>query len=269
MKKILDFSSFSSLGGSHQEDLKKRPQIQETEKDLFEYGPDGDDFQYTRFRELKDNEITFDLLGSDYSDHALLKSKKDGKLYFLFFEASDRDSDIMEYVDVPFEIIGRDEEGYTEYEYDWDSAEVDDTAILAYASDLYKNPSNIGRTIEDLGEKNLLEATDEIADEIISSVRGVVSMMEEKPGSFGYRVNTEKIYWKGFLEVLLTQFPHLAESGMNEAEGIHPAIRKHLADFLKENPKATFAEAKNYIADKIKGWKLSEEDFKEAKVLKD
>jgi hypothetical protein len=268
MKKILDFGSFSSLGGSHQEDMKKEPQIQEREKNLFEYGPDGDDFQYTRFRELKDSDISFDLLGSDYSEHALLKSKKDGKLYFLFFESSDQDSDIMEYVDVPFEIIGRDEDGYPEYEYDWNSAEVDDTAILAYASDLYKNPSNIGRTIEGLGAKDLLEATDEIADEIISSVRGVVSMMDKNPG-YGYQAKEKKIYWEGFLEVLLTQFPHLAETGMNEAEGIHPAIRKHLADFLKENPKATFAEAKNYIADKIKGWKLSEEDFKEAKVLKD
>lgn len=50
-----------------------------------------------------------------------------------------------------------------------------------------------------------------------------------------------------------------------EGEGIHPAIRQKLMDYLKENPKATFAEARNFISDKIKGWKLSEEDFGEAK----
>ena len=32
---------------------------------------------------------------------------------------------------------------------------------------------------------------------------------------------------------------------INEAEGIHPAVRTKLLDYLKENPNATFAEAKN------------------------
>lgn len=54
---------------------------------------------------------------------------------------------------------------------------------------------------------------------------------------------------------------------VNEAEGIHPAVRTKLLDYLKENPKATFAEAKNHIGDILKGWKLSEEDFEEAKKL--
>ena len=36
-----------------------------------------------------------------------------------------------------------------------------------------------------------------------------------------------------------------------------------MVDLLKENPKATYAEAKNYISDKVKGWKLSEEDYEE------
>lgn len=52
-----------------------------------------------------------------------------------------------------------------------------------------------------------------------------------------------------------------------KGEGIHPAIRSKLLDYLKENPNATFAEAKNHIGSIIKGWKLSEEDFEEAKKI--
>ena len=50
-----------------------------------------------------------------------------------------------------------------------------------------------------------------------------------------------------------------------ESEGIHPAIREKLMDYLKDNKDATYSEAKKYIGDKIAGWKLSEEDFEEAK----
>jgi len=60
---------------------------------------------------------------------------------------------------------------------------------------------------------------------------------------------------------------YIAESKMVEAEGIHPAIRQKLADYLKENPKATYSEARDFISSAIKGWKLSEEDFEEAKKL--
>ena len=55
------------------------------------------------------------------------------------------------------------------------------------------------------------------------------------------------------------------ESTLTEGEGIHPAIREKLVNYLKENPKATFAEAKEFIGGAIKGWKLTEEDFEEAK----
>jgi len=52
-----------------------------------------------------------------------------------------------------------------------------------------------------------------------------------------------------------------------EAEGIHPAIREKLMDYLKDNPDATYPEAKKFISDKIAGWKLSSEDFEEAKKM--
>lgn len=50
-----------------------------------------------------------------------------------------------------------------------------------------------------------------------------------------------------------------------ESEGIHPAIREKLMGYLKDNRDATYAEAKKHIGEKIAGWKLSEEDFEEAK----
>jgi hypothetical protein len=49
-----------------------------------------------------------------------------------------------------------------------------------------------------------------------------------------------------------------------ESEGIHPAIREKLMGYLKDNPDATYAEAKKYIGEKIAGWKLTSEDFDEA-----
>ena len=54
---------------------------------------------------------------------------------------------------------------------------------------------------------------------------------------------------------------------IKEAEGIHPAVREKLISYLKDNPDATYAEAKRFIGEKISGWKLSEEDFDEAKKL--
>lgn len=57
------------------------------------------------------------------------------------------------------------------------------------------------------------------------------------------------------------------KTSINEGkeEGIHPAIRQKLMDYLKENPKSTYPEARDHIGDQIKGWKLSEEDFEEAR----
>ena len=42
---------------------------------------------------------------------------------------------------------------------------------------------------------------------------------------------------------------------------------KHYLDYLKDKKDATYAEAKKHIAEKIAGWKLSEEDFEEAKKI--
>jgi hypothetical protein len=55
---------------------------------------------------------------------------------------------------------------------------------------------------------------------------------------------------------------------INEGKaGIHFAIRNKLIDFIKKNPEASYEDAKKHIADTVKGWDLSKDDFEEAKDL--
>lgn len=67
----------------------------------------------------------------------------------------------------------------------------------------------------------------------------------------------------------LIHFDNYKLSRVNEGshEGIHPAVREKLLSYLKENPKATYAEARDHIGDTLKGWKLSEDDFEEAQKI--
>ncbi len=54
----------------------------------------------------------------------------------------------------------------------------------------------------------------------------------------------------------------------NESEGVSRAIMGHLEDFFKKEGKdASFEEASQYISSKVEGWKLSKEDFEEAKEM--
>jgi hypothetical protein len=55
------------------------------------------------------------------------------------------------------------------------------------------------------------------------------------------------------------------EQFLFEKEGISPAIYKELESYFKSTSKPTMAGAQDYISKHKKGWKLSEEDFKEAK----
>jgi hypothetical protein len=57
----------------------------------------------------------------------------------------------------------------------------------------------------------------------------------------------------------------IKEGKVSEAEGVSPAVYKALQDYFKENGEGDFEHAKDYVASKVKGWKLSSEDFEEAK----
>ncbi len=66
----------------------------------------------------------------------------------------------------------------------------------------------------------------------------------------------------------LIHFDNFYKVNEGSGEGIHPAVREKLIAYLKENPKATYAEARDHIGDTLKGWKLSEDDFEEAQKIK-
>ena len=51
--------------------------------------------------------------------------------------------------------------------------------------------------------------------------------------------------------------------GLNEAKGIHPAIKGKLEAFINNNPGCKFKDAARHIGKAMKGWKLTKEDFDE------
>lgn len=55
------------------------------------------------------------------------------------------------------------------------------------------------------------------------------------------------------------------EKKVVEKEGISPAIYKDLEEFFSGSGKHSFSDAQKFIMSKKKGWKLSQEDFDEAK----
>lgn len=65
----------------------------------------------------------------------------------------------------------------------------------------------------------------------------------------------------------LIHFDSFSKINEGSAEGIHPAVREKLLSYLKENPKATYAEARDHIGETLKGWNLSEDDFEEAQKI--
>lgn len=73
--------------------------------------------------------IKFDLLSTDYSEFAILKHLDSGELYVAYLGGDE----IEEYMPKYQEAVGRDEDGDVEYEYT--DAEMDDSAIIAMASD--------------------------------------------------------------------------------------------------------------------------------------
>jgi hypothetical protein len=49
---------------------------------------------------------------------------------------------------------------------------------------------------------------------------------------------------------------------------MHPAVYSHLEKYFKKAGKeATYEDAKKYISGEMKSWKLSKEDFQEAKKI--
>lgn len=52
---------------------------------------------------------------------------------------------------------------------------------------------------------------------------------------------------------------------INEAAGIAPPVFNALKDFFKKTPDGSYDDAKKHVAELVKDWELSKEDYEEAK----
>jgi len=210
--------------------------------------------------EIDSSKMRFDLLYSDYSEIAVLKDKKTGSLYALAFDSYD--DDFKDYMEVSREYIGKDEDGFPEYEYDWSNAELDDDAIEGYVDDKV-DAEGTGSGISDFEDGKVSLMDPEVAKEVEDFFEYAIKNIEKRGLQTNFFHKDKFAKYKDAIEFV----KKFSDEIVNEAEGIHPAVRQKLLDYLKENPKATFAEAKSHIGDTLKGWNLSEEDFEEAKKI--
>jgi hypothetical protein len=67
------------------------------------------------------------------------------------------------------------------------------------------------------------------------------------------------------MENIKTYQSFLLEGKVTEKEGISPAVYKDLKQYFEEAKMPTLKGAQAYLSRVKKGWKLSEEDFAEAK----
>jgi hypothetical protein len=157
---------------------------------------DPDTFRGT---ETPSSKVKFDLIGSDYAETAILKKKDDGKLYAVYFDPGTEE--FMEFMEVERELVGRDEDGDPEYEYNWENAEVDDNAILAYATDKATEGIGLGMTGWEDGKVTTLDA--QVAEELLSLYTFITDKME-KAGTHTSYSNKEKYKELNKLKELLT-----------------------------------------------------------------
>lgn len=207
------------------------------------------------------------LIATDYTDFAVLEDKS-GKKYIFYIdtEAPNFDSDYKIYDDQTGEYL-----------------DLDDLGVEAAANDIPEMEIGFGEDDWIKGEKQLVEMDEELADDLVEDFESIINKGNPK-----YRRDTQKVMdvLKGIAKDLKDSnesvdyeesetdgTPDDEESETDEttevmeSEGIHPAIREKLMGYLKDNKDATYAEAKKHISEKIAGWKLSEEDFEEAKKL--
>lgn len=226
---------------------------------------DSDSEEVEDTRGIDPSKHALKLIATDYTDFAVLEDKN-GKKYIFYIDTEDPsfDSDYKVYDDYRDEYL-----------------DLDDLGVEAAANDVPEMEIGFGADDWTKGEKSLVELDEELADDLVDDFKNIINKGDAK-----YRRNTQNVMdvLKEIAEDLKMSNesadyeesetdgkPGYEESETDEttevmeSEGIHPAIRQKLMDYLKDNADATYAEAKKHIAEKIAGWKLSEEDFDEAK----
>ena len=226
-------------------------------------GPEGQE-DIEDSRGIDPSRHSLKLIATDYTDFAVLAAK-DGKKYIFYIdtEAPNFDSDYKIYDEQSGEYLG-----------------LDNLGVEAAANDVPEMKIGFGADDWTKGEKNLVGIDEELADDLVDDFKGIINKGDPK-----YRKDTQMVM--DVLEGIAKELEDSNESvnyeesetdgtpgdeesetdettEVMESEGIHPAIREKLMDYLKDNKDATYSEAKKHIGDKIAGWKLSEEDFEEA-----
>lgn len=162
--------------------------------------------------------------------------------------------------------------------------EIDENSVEVVANRI--NPMEFGKGLKDWEDgKEIVEIDSELAEELIdwleewgiktrdSKLKDIKSEILKHVETLGEGLMIDELEMLEDDESETDGKPGYEEDETDEttevmeAEGIHPAIREKLMDYLKDNPDATYPEAKKFISDKIAGWKLSSEDFEEAKKM--
>jgi hypothetical protein len=225
---------------------------------------DSDEPEAEDNRGIDPSKHSLKLIATDYNDFAILQDKN-GKKYIFYVYSEDPDFDSNYKV-------------YDEYRDEY--LDIDDLGIEAAANDVPEMEIGYGSDDWTKGEKTLVELDEELADDLVEDFKNIINKGDSK-----YRRDTQNLLTImqgiakdlessnesiGYEESETDGTPGDEESETSkttevmESEGIHPAIRQKLMDYLKDNKDATYAEAKKYIGEKIAGWKLTSEDFEEA-----
>ena len=212
---------------------------------------DSDSEEVEDSRGIDPSKHALKLIATDYNDFAVLEDKN-GKKYIFYIdtESPNFDSDYKVYDDYRDEYL-----------------DIDDLGVEAAANDVPEMEIGFGADDWTKGEKSLVELDEELADDLVDDFKNIINKGDAK-----YRRNTQNVMdvLKGIAEDLKMSNesadyeesetggkPGYEESETDEttevmeSEGIHPAIREKLMDYLKDNPDATYAEAKNTSVKKL------------------
>jgi hypothetical protein len=215
---------------------------------------DRDPYEPEDLRGIDPSKHELKIIATDENEFAILQDKA-GKKYVYYFDSSDPDF-ANEYLI------------YNDQTEEYESP--DALGIESAANDISKANYGIGVRDWENSDKEIIELDEELVDDLLENFE---KWVQREPNKKSVQNALKTI------SVELSQSNESEEYGddeesesdeitrVMEAEGIHPAIREKLMGYLKDNPDSTFPEAKKFISDKIAGWKLSEEDFDEAKNL--
>jgi hypothetical protein len=206
------------------------------------------------------------VIATDNNEFAILEDKS-GKKYIYYFDSSQPD-------------FQNDYLIYNEMTDDYEEPDV--LGIESAANDVPKSTYGIGSIDYENPEKEIIELDEELVDDLLEefelfvrrdhkkksvqdALKVISAQMSQSNESEEYESDSEESETEGKPGYEESETDETTE--VMEGEGIHPAVRGKLMEYLKDNPDATYPEAKKFIGEKIAGWKLSEEDFEEAKKI--